>query len=174
MYQDRTDSSPDEPASVTLTGKDLEDAERLLSLLAQVRRRLAAREELLDPSTQRASANSAAPERADLLACARRVFRARRRREKFFGKAMFGEPAWDMLLALYVNDAESRQNIGQLNRYSGSPLTTSLRWLDYLEKQKLIERESHPTDRRSVFVRITDKGREAMDSYFSETLATEA
>jgi DNA-binding MarR family transcriptional regulator len=53
---------------------------------------------------------------------------------------------------------------------SGAPPTTALRWLDYPEKEKLVAREPNPTDRRTEFVEITEKGRSAMAQYLFETL----
>jgi DNA-binding MarR family transcriptional regulator len=81
---------------------------------------------------------------------------------------MFGETPWDMLLALYVTDfAGGHQSIGQLVSWIGAPHTTALRWIDYLEKERLISRESDPRNRRIVIIEITDKGRQKLDDYFS-------
>ena len=166
MHHDRTHGT--DGRKVTLTGKDLEDAERLLSLLAQSREPTADR-----PSGPEDEAGRTF-DRDERMKRAKRLFAARRRRTQLFGKAMFGEPAWDMLLALYITDSERRQTIGQLTQLAENPGTTALRWLDYLEREGLVERESHPTDRRAVFMRISDKGQKALDSYFSELLASEA
>ena len=73
-----------------------------------------------------------------------------------------------MLLALYVTDfAGGRQTIGRLVSWIGAPVTTSLRWIAYLEDHGLISREPHPRDQRTAFVDITDAGRQALDQYFS-------
>jgi DNA-binding MarR family transcriptional regulator len=47
------------------------------------------------------------------------------------------------------------------------PLTSALRWINYLEKERLISREPHPRDRRAVLIAITEKGRQKLDDYFS-------
>jgi DNA-binding MarR family transcriptional regulator len=83
---------------------------------------------------------------------------------------MFGEPAWEMLLLLYIADGEARVGISRLGELAGASKTTALRWLDYLEGQKLIQRDTHPTDRRTVFVGLSDKGRRAIEAYLSGTL----
>jgi len=84
---------------------------------------------------------------------------------------MFGEPAWDLLLNLYVMDRkDSRLTIGHLIQLAGTAQTTSLRWLEYLEDQGLITRQQHPTDARKAFVALTDKARETLASYLSQTL----
>ncbi len=84
---------------------------------------------------------------------------------------MFGEPAWDMLLALYVSSVDGpRHSVGRLGTLSGAPQTTALRWLDYLVMEKLVVRTPNPTDRRSDFVELSDKGRNALEKYLSEEL----
>jgi DNA-binding MarR family transcriptional regulator len=107
------------------------------------------------------------------VAMARRIVARRRLRSQFFKKPMFGEPAWDMLLALYAGSVDGpRQSVGRLSAASGSPATTALRWLDYLVKEQLVVRAASPTDGRSDFVELTDKGRSAMERYLSETTRT--
>ena len=84
---------------------------------------------------------------------------------------MFGEPAWDMLLLLYAQDSGQRQTVNRLIELSEGSKTTALRWIDYLETQRLIERSSHPTDRRMAFVELTEKGRGAIEVYLSGTVS---
>lgn len=116
-------------------------------------------------------AAAAGPDRtAELRTFAQHIIKARRARVPLFSKSMFGEPAWDMLLELYLNkDRGRRHSVGRLCELSGAPPTTALRWLDYLEKEKFVVREANPTDRRTEFVEITDKGRTTMEQYLSET-----
>jgi DNA-binding MarR family transcriptional regulator len=100
---------------------------------------------------------------------ARATVKSRKLRSRVLPNSMFGEPAWDMLLALYVVDRRgARETISKLCLSSGAPSTTALRWLDYLEQQKLVARRQSSTDRRVVFVDLTDSGREAVETYFAE------
>lgn len=85
---------------------------------------------------------------------------------------MFGEPAWEMLLALYVAEGGPRQTVSCLAKLSGAPKATALRWMDYLSQAKLIRRDLHPTDKRVVFVELTDHGRSRVEAYLSETGAS--
>ena len=94
----------------------------------------------------------------------------RRGRIEQFGSAMFGEPGWDMLLILYTEEDINRLSVSRLVAASGSPPTTGLRWFEYLKSQQLVCRQKHPTDRRIDLVELSDKGRSALDLYFSETL----
>src|SRR5690348_18368313 len=86
---------------------------------------------------------------SELVRFARFIFRARANRTRHFKQSMFGEPAWDMLLSLYATEESMRMSIGQLCSYSGSPPTTALRWLDYLEREEFVLRRPHPRDARS-------------------------
>jgi DNA-binding MarR family transcriptional regulator len=48
-----------------------------------------------------------------------------------------------------------------------TPPTTVQRWVDYLEKEHLIRRDPHPTDRRTAFVSLLAKGRSSLDDYLA-------
>lgn len=110
------------------------------------------------------------PER--LIAFARNTIRARRIRKGLLPGDMFGEPAWDMLLTLYVGSRSgARQTVSNLSRSSGSSPTTALRWIDYLEGQAFVARRASPTDRRITYVDLTDAGRNAVEDYFAKLLA---
>lgn len=105
-----------------------------------------------------------------LIVRARQDFENRRRRTRLFSASMFGEPAWDMLLALYVQHTSGpRLAVGRLLQFSGTPPSTGKRWLDVLVHYDLVVREAHPNDARTHFVRLTDKAREMLNAYFSET-----
>lgn len=148
---------------VKLTTQNVADARRLLSLLASV-------EESITNEPAAAPDHRVSVSEQSLLAKAEQLIASRRRREDIFDRAMFGEPAWDMLLLLYARDASARQTLGQLSDLSGTTKTTALRWIDYLEKKQLVRREAHPTDRRAAFVQLTDEGRDAIELYLSDTV----
>lgn len=165
MYQ-RVEDEKETVKAVHLKGSDIDVLKLLLGqLLAQ-----------FSPVNAETAEHGYQPSSFDpeaLTQLARRMLLARRRRTRTFNKCMFGEPAWDMLLALYVSRSSGpRYSVSQLSTLSGSPPTTALRWLDYLAKEQLIVRAPNPTDRRSDFVEMTDKGRTALEQYLSETLQT--
>lgn len=123
------------------------------------------------PANARAGSEShVAPKGRELLLARARASVARRKRRALnFNSAMFGEPAWDMLLALYTAEAgASRIAVTGLTKLSGAPPTTALRWLDYLAKERMVMREPHPVDRRLTYVSLTDKGRQALDAHFDD------
>lgn len=156
----------DRSSILRITERDIEDARRLLTLLAA-----GTGATWVDPPHQ---GEGTAPEMSapTLMRRARDTLANRRRRQDIFGKAMFGEPAWEMLLLLYITEPGPRQSISRLADESGASRTTALRWIDYLEGQGLICREAHPNDRRVAFVQLTDKGRRSIELYLSETTPT--
>jgi DNA-binding MarR family transcriptional regulator len=98
---------------------------------------------------------------------AMRLFQNRRDRERHFGdRAIFGEPAWDILLDLYIHQArEDEVSVKSASLGSGAPATTALRWLNLLEEQGLLCSSEDPTDQRRRFVRLTPEGYESMTRY---------
>jgi DNA-binding MarR family transcriptional regulator len=121
--------------------------------------------ELAETEASRAAAASPG-QRALLREHARQIRFSRDLRQKSFDRNIFGEPAWDILLALYTIDGDQRRlNIRELAKLSSLALTTVLRWLDYLEEQGLIGRKPNPFDQRMIDVELSNKGRTAMDCY---------
>lgn len=141
--------------TVVLSDRDLEAASHLLSQLIE------------GPALPVGPPAS----RDQLMWQAKVIAHRRKRRSEFFPPAMFGEPAWDMLLALYTGKPDRpAPTVTSLAALIGAPPTSTLRWLDYLEGQHFIARETHPTDKRSVVARLTDEARAALEAYLSETL----
>lgn len=164
MNEAKFDRSSDENAAfVVLAGKDLEDAKRLLTLLSEG-------PAIVPPDDSRpAESNKRSTD--ELMAQAGRLLANRRKRAQRFGRAMFGEPAWDMLLLLYACQAGTRYTASRLAQFSGLSKATAYRWIEYLEREQLIRRDPHPTDTRSTFVGLTDKGKSSLELYLSDTLA---
>lgn len=159
-------NTPSDPwTTIAVSDGDLRAATRLLRTIAS-----AGQNPSGDAAVGEAQDLAAPLDRATLTARASKMFALRRRRCQIFGVGMFGEPAWDMLVALYVVDATGpKATIGRLSEVTRTALTTAIRWLEYLEQQGLVRRESSPTDRRVVFVQLTDKGRSAMEEFLSGT-----
>jgi DNA-binding MarR family transcriptional regulator len=152
--------------TVTLTDKDARDAARLFRLLADETSVPGLIPAGPDHSLQHLAA---APSEQGKLERARFLLLMRRLRARYFSRAIFGEPAWEVLLLLYITHAsEGRQSIGRVAEWIETPLTTVLRWVAYLEKERLVERASHPTDRRVSFISLTDKGRHALEAFLDE------
>lgn len=152
--------------TVNLTEKDMRDAARLFRLISDG---TPWANLVLSENEARPRPPAEHSQRSELLSRAKRVLHARRLRSRHFNPMMFAEPAWDMLLFLFLCDfSEGRQTISRLADLIETPLTTVLRWVTYLEKEHLVIRKDHPTDRRIVFIELTDKGRSAMEAFLAE------
>lgn len=98
----------------------------------------------------------------------RRIIRQRQTRARFFDGALFADPAWDMLLDLTAAHAEHRRvSVTSLCIASGVPTTTALRWVRQMTAAGLFERIKDSTDKRRVFISLSDRARDAMAGYFA-------
>lgn len=154
-------------------------------LKARARRLIAAANELLtiahelevgeggttaNQQSESLPANLAAKDSPVWAELARSTYRERRRRAAVFqDQTLFGEPAWDILLDLFIA-AKERKRLPVTSACIGAavPATTALRWLTVLEDKGLIVRENDTADARRVFVRLSAEGYEKMLTYFAE------
>lgn len=104
---------------------------------------------------------------------ARVAYAKRRKRTTIFGDPeLFGEPAWDILLDLYIAQVENKSvSVSSACIGSAAPPTTGLRWLGVLADHGMVEREHDPLDQRRVLVRLSQKALDAMDDYFTSSAA---
>lgn len=98
----------------------------------------------------------------------RKVIAGRQARSQFFDPALFGDPAWDMLLDLTAAHGEgARVSVTSLCIAAGVPATTALRWLTQMVESGIFVRVPDPADRRRAFIGLSDKALGAMASYFA-------
>jgi len=95
------------------------------------------------------------------------ILEARRRRDRLFEAGLFADPAWDMLLELYLAElvGKRRLSVGCLCQSAAVPATTALRWIRCLEEKGLAQRAPDPVDARRVFITLSDAGFEAMSLF---------
>jgi hypothetical protein len=99
----------------------------------------------------------------------RKIIRQRQLRAKFLDGELFADPAWDMLLDLTAARVEhTRVSVTSLCIASGVPPTTALRGIGQLTAAGLLERVEDETDRRRVFITLSDDAADAMARYFAE------
>lgn len=159
IYPERPPDNDDFAGRIVLSEKDAREAARLLRMLSEAVG--------IDLSAEESPDNP--PSRESLVSRARIVLHSRRARYRHFKRNMFGEPAWDILLVLYITEtSRERQTIGRLADWIDTPLSTVVRWVGYLENDGFVARKSHPTDKRTMFIQLLDKGRQAMDNYLCE------
>lgn len=100
------------------------------------------------------------------------LYRDRRRRARHLPARMLGEPAWDILLDLYVAAGRGQAvSVSSACLAADAPASTALRWLQHLEGEGLVERLPDPTDARRHYVRLTERGMARMSAYFIECRA---
>lgn len=104
------------------------------------------------------------------FATAQSIFEQRRLRARHFpDQEIFGEPAWDILLDLYIHQSRNEEiSVKSASIGSGAPASTALRWLKVLEEMNLIVSAAHETDQRRRLVRLTPEGYESMTRYLEE------
>jgi DNA-binding MarR family transcriptional regulator len=92
------------------------------------------------------------------LATAKAWQRASAVRRRIFeeGESLFSDPGWDILLDLYIEDAEHRSvSVSSACIAAGVPPTTGLRWLDRLQRRGLLTRTPDPQDGRKIYIGLT-------------------
>lgn len=157
-----------------VTSDDNTEPDKFLHLLAEELMAIAAR--LHTVGTSAKPDNDAAiltrhpPTRTGqtYLSLARRAYGSRRKRTAIFRNPdLFGEPAWDILLDLYIAHGEGKAvSVSSACIGSAAPATTGLRWLGVLADEGLVVRENDPEDHRRVMVRLSSTGVSAMERFF--------
>jgi DNA-binding MarR family transcriptional regulator len=108
------------------------------------------------------------PGRGELCRLAGKIYDARRMRERILDQRLFGEPAWDMLLALYALPSRGEMLRPSYLAFAANvPSATGIRWERILTKRGLIERGPRELAPRRQFVRLTEEGRSLMERYLT-------
>ena len=133
--------------------------EALTNTVDLLRARLARRTR----ATDAADAPSADLGRTVQLEIGNRALRA-----SFFDPDFFCDPAWDMLLDLFLQQSmQKRVCVSSLCVASCAPSTTALRWIRALEDAGLVERSRDPADGRRIFIRLTAVGHAKIAGYLA-------
>lgn len=103
------------------------------------------------------------------LAGAKLALRRRLLRRQLVGASwLFGEPAWDMLIDLFVNEIEGKSvAVSSLCLASGVPMSSALRLVQKLCDEELIHRRADPHDGRRYFVQLSPNLRHRLTAYFA-------
>ncbi len=103
------------------------------------------------------------------------MYELRRRREASFGAALFSEPAWDILLHLFVAAADGRPvSVSSACKGAAAPATTALRRLRQLEDGGWVVREEDPADARRYYVRLSSGATKKMRSLLRQAARSRA
>lgn len=113
--------------------------------------------------------NDGQSEYAAALANAMRTARRRILRRQLVGAPeLFGEPAWDMLIDLFIQQCQGiAVSTSALGIGSGRPSSSGLRLVQKLCDANLIEKFADPDDARRQFVRLNPDLAWKLQAYFS-------
>jgi hypothetical protein len=100
---------------------------------------------------------------------ARTLYDMRRSRGTVFGLDIFAEPAWDMMLDVFIAHSEGRRvSVSSLCIGSAVPATTALRWISILTEREIFIRSADETDARRVFIDLTPHAYRQMHGLLSK------
>lgn len=103
---------------------------------------------------------------------AKEMYECRRTRDKVFGADMFGEPAWDIMLDLFISECDGRRiSVTSACIASCVPKATALRVIKQLEKTDMVIRQRDPDDARRSYVRLSQAALQTMTRIFHTTTA---
>lgn len=106
---------------------------------------------------------------AKALERAATLIELRKHREREFGADLFGEPAWDILLDLFIQRVDGRRTSAtSASIASRSPTTTALRYIAILEKKGLVTKRVAEHDLRVHYVELSDDGYRRMLDLLSD------
>jgi len=107
------------------------------------------------------------PRRETAIEAAERAYEDRRARAREFADGrLFGEPAWDILLDLFIHQSRHEQvTVKSACVGSGASDDTAMRWLKALDSERLIQIEQDPADEMRRLVSLTPEGYESMLRY---------
>lgn len=87
------------------------------------------------------------------------ILTVRRARDQIFGRPLFADPAWDILLELYAAHLGARRiTVADLIRSIDVPSSTVVRWIRALEEQGFIGPDAQAGQFNSQWVCLTDRG----------------
>ena len=99
----------------------------------------------------------------DLGSFARHLYDERRLRESTFDAELFADPMWDLMLELYASVAEgTKVSVSRACAASRAPSSSALRYIKEMTGKGLVVRDECHSDARKVYVRLSDKTRQAM------------
>jgi DNA-binding MarR family transcriptional regulator len=105
----------------------------------------------------------------NLAMTAKVIYEQRRQRDNYIPPQFFGEPAWDMLLELFMQfSGGAKVSVTSLCIASDAPVSTALRHVAQLEEAGLVRRTASQFDKRVTFVELTTQGIVAVGCYLEK------
>lgn len=109
-----------------------------------------------------------------LAAIAQSEFHNRRRRDSLIRHDLFAEPAWDLLLHLYVEHHRGQPvDVEHLCAAAAVPPTTALRWIGLLMEKELVTLCPRAGVNANAQLALSTRGVEEMERYLRDFLHRE-
>lgn len=109
--------------------------------------------------------------RFDRVDLARLMLWCREVLEREVATDLFADPAFNILLTLYVSQAEGKDvSTSNACTASGVPTTTALRWINALARRGMVHKRSLPSDRRFTYLELSAETTAALERFFDLTL----
>ncbi|CCW16537.1 hypothetical protein EBBID32_8730 [Sphingobium indicum BiD32] len=103
------------------------------------------------------------------LHIARWCLKARGLRDDMFGPGLFSDPAWDILLDLYIAEAKDEHvQITSLAIAARVPHSTAIRWAGNMTRSGLLERQKDPRDARRIHISLSPRARVLLQEYLEK------
>jgi hypothetical protein len=100
---------------------------------------------------------------------ARRHYRLRRLRDREFGPTLFGEPAWDLLLDLYIAASDPRLvSVMSASIAASVSMQDTSRWLTLLEEHGLVDRLHSGPEMSRTTVTLSQRAFDQMTRLLNE------
>lgn len=137
------------PMSGTLTSRDVRELRRIVDILEgkSVARKPPGNDEMASLDGGNYSFETA-----------RKTLECRRVRHEILPETVHGDVAWEILLTLFTQMREGSLSSSKLSDMVEVPLTTTTRWVLFLESKNLVSSFDHPTDGRKKMLKLTDMG----------------
>ena len=139
-------------------------SEKIAAALVIVRQAMARIDALSDGVGQGAAGTT-------LRAVAERLYLERRKRDEHFPGGLFGEPAWDLLLALFIAREEGRElNLEQACRAAGVGKGAGRALIGRMEAAGLVARNPAGPGRRGLSPCLTKQAVERLSHYLADLI----
>lgn len=107
------------------------------------------------------------------LAVARWLYWSRGVRPTTLSSDLFGEPAWDLILDLYIREKSgARSSVTSACIGARAPHTTALRHISALAKAGWVSRIPDEADRRRLWLALTPQAIRKLDRHFDKLAKT--
>lgn len=91
---------------------------------------------------------------------------ARNMRHDIFGRSLFADPIWDIMLALYEGELAGRPvSVARACKATGLPIRSALQYVEIMDQRGLLLAPSHQRGARRLWLNLSPIALDAMTSW---------